>query len=112
MQIRKKGLNQLENFFFTNIFKNIIWHLFVGASHQVVKIKVDSPFNQLFLYLQSGEEENYPEESIRLPDGNMIVMGREKFLAPEILFQVLAAGQSKDGNSLPGTGSKANQRRL
>jgi hypothetical protein len=26
----------------------------------------------------------------------MIVMGREKFLAPEILFQVLAAGQSKD----------------
>jgi hypothetical protein len=57
--------------------------------------------------LQSGEEENFPEESIRLPDGNMIVMGREKFLAPEILFQVLAAGQSKDGNSLPGTRSSS-----
>ncbi len=27
---------------------------------------------------------------------NMIVMGREKFLVPEILFQIPAAGQSKD----------------
>jgi len=29
----------------------------------------------------------YPEESIRLPDGNMIVMGKESFTAPEIMFQ-------------------------
>merc|ERR1719341_1350946 len=30
----------------------------------------------------------YHEESVRLPDGNMIVMGKETFLAPEIMFQV------------------------
>ncbi len=40
MQIRKKWRNQLENFFFTNIFEKIIWHLFAGESHQVVKITV------------------------------------------------------------------------
>ena len=28
------------------------------------------------------------QESVRLPDGNMIVMGKETFLAPEIMFQV------------------------
>ncbi len=39
MQIRKKWLSQLKNFL-TNIFKNIIWHLFAGESHQVVKITV------------------------------------------------------------------------
>ena len=27
--------------------------------------------------------------SVRLPDGNMIVMGKETFTAPEILFQVM-----------------------
>jgi hypothetical protein len=39
MQIHKKWLNQLENFL-TNILNNIIWHLFAGESHQVVKITV------------------------------------------------------------------------
>jgi hypothetical protein len=39
MQIRKKWLHQLKTFL-TNILKNIIWHLFVGESHQVVKITV------------------------------------------------------------------------
>jgi hypothetical protein len=39
MQFRKKWLNQLKNFL-TNILKNIIWHLFAGESHQVVKITV------------------------------------------------------------------------
>jgi hypothetical protein len=33
----RKWLNQLKNFL-TNILKNIIWHLFAGESHQVVKI--------------------------------------------------------------------------
>jgi hypothetical protein len=42
MQIRKKWLNQLKNFF-PNILKNIIWHLFAGESHQVVKITVTYP---------------------------------------------------------------------
>jgi hypothetical protein len=32
MQIRKKWLNQLQN-----IIKNIIWHVFAGEFHQVVK---------------------------------------------------------------------------
>lgn len=36
---------------------------------------------------KSMADTNYPEESVRLPDGNMIVMGKEKFTAPEILFQ-------------------------
>ncbi len=35
MQIRKKW-----KAFLTNILKNIIWHLFAGESHQVVKITV------------------------------------------------------------------------
>merc|ERR1719348_2495594 len=35
----------------------------------------------------SLSDTNFPEESVRLPDGNMIVMGKEKFTAPEILFQ-------------------------
>ena len=39
-------------------------------------------------YTQSYEDASYPETSIRLPDGNMIVMGRETFMAPEIMFQV------------------------
>jgi hypothetical protein len=40
MQIRKKLLNQLIELktFFTKILKNIIWHLFAGEYHQVVKI--------------------------------------------------------------------------
>jgi len=29
----------------------------------------------------------FQEESVRLPDGNMIVMGQQKFSAPEIIFQ-------------------------
>jgi hypothetical protein len=37
MKIRKKWLNQLKKSL-TNIFKNIICHLFAGESHQVVKI--------------------------------------------------------------------------
>jgi hypothetical protein len=28
----------IEKIFLTKIFKNIIWHLFAGESHQVVKI--------------------------------------------------------------------------
>jgi hypothetical protein len=39
MQISKKSLNLVENFL-TNIFKNIIWHLFAGESYKVVKITV------------------------------------------------------------------------
>jgi hypothetical protein len=38
MQIRKKRLDQFENFF--NILKNIIWHLYAGESQQVMKITV------------------------------------------------------------------------
>jgi hypothetical protein len=42
MQIRKKWPNQLKKkkTFLANILKNIIWHLFAGESHQVVKIAV------------------------------------------------------------------------
>jgi hypothetical protein len=39
MQIRKKWLHQLKNFFNKHL-KNIIWHPFAGESHQVVKITV------------------------------------------------------------------------
>jgi hypothetical protein len=38
MQIRNKYLNQLKNL--TNIFKKIIWNLFAGESHEIVKISV------------------------------------------------------------------------
>ena len=39
-------------------------------------------------YSLNSEDSAYPETSIRLPDGNMIVMGKETFMAPEIMFQV------------------------
>jgi len=43
------------------------------------------------------EDTMYPEESVRLPDGNMIVMGKEKFLGPEILFQPSLASKKTCG---------------
>merc|ERR1719462_1022525 len=41
----------------------------------------------------------YHEESVRLPDGNMIVMGRETFMAPEIMFQPSLANKKSCGLS-------------
>ena len=40
------------------------------------------------IIVKSMGEANYPEESVRLPDGNMIVMGKESISAPEIMFKV------------------------
>merc|ERR1712107_251934 len=42
-------------------------------------------------------DDNYPEESIRLPDGNMIVMGKECVSAPEIMFQPSLASKKSCG---------------
>jgi len=39
----------------------------------------------------------FQEESVRLPDGNMIVMGRQKFTAPEIIFQPSLASKKTCG---------------
>ncbi len=52
MQIRKKWLNQLKAFLTKN-FKNIIWHLFAGESHQVVKITVTQCSLSVHLSLSS-----------------------------------------------------------
>jgi len=38
-------------------------------------------------YQKEIVEDTFPEKSIRLPDGNMIVMGKESIQAPEIMFQ-------------------------
>ena len=50
----RNGLNNWKTFL-TNILKNIIWHLFAGESHQVVKITVTYPayFIQFMLYIIS-----------------------------------------------------------
>ncbi|XP_023335067.1 actin, alpha skeletal muscle [Eurytemora carolleeae] len=48
-------------------------------------------------YDQSMSEEGYTEESIRLPDGNMIVIGKEAISAPEIMFQPELAGKKSCG---------------
>lgn len=50
-------------------------------------------------YTLSYEDASYPETSIRLPDGNMIVMGRETFMAPEIMFQPSLASKKSCGLS-------------
>merc|ERR1711892_1337848 len=50
-------------------------------------------------YAKSFADPAYPEESIRLPDGNMIVMGKETFLAPEIMFQPSLANKKSCGLS-------------
>jgi hypothetical protein len=39
MQIPQEWLNPLKNFL-NKHFKNMIWHLFAGESHEVVKITV------------------------------------------------------------------------
>lgn len=39
----------------------------------------------------------FEEESVRLPDGNMIVMGKQKFTAPEIIFQPELASKKTCG---------------
>merc|ERR550519_2559375 len=43
------------------------------------------------------QREKLSEKSIRLPDGNMIVMGREQFSAPEILFKPSLANKKSCG---------------
>jgi len=48
-------------------------------------------------YEKSIADESFPEKSIRLPDGNMIVMGREQFSAPEILFKPSLANKKSCG---------------
>merc|ERR1739838_118323 len=50
-------------------------------------------------YAKSFEDPAYPETSVRLPDGNMIVMGKETFLAPEIMFQPSLANKKSCGLS-------------
>merc|ERR1712241_454599 len=47
----------------------------------------------------SYEDSAFPETSVRLPDGNMIVMGRETFMAPEIMFQPSLASKKSCGLS-------------
>jgi len=46
---------------------------------------------------KSMGEANYPEESVRLPDGNMIVMGKESISAPEIMFKPSLACKKTSG---------------
>ena len=50
-------------------------------------------------YTKAWEDPAFPENSIRLPDGNMIVMGKESFVAPEIMFQVILELNSSDQKS-------------
>jgi len=50
-------------------------------------------------YTKSWEDPAFPENSIRLPDGNMIVMGKESFVAPEIMFQPSLASKKSCGLS-------------
>merc|ERR1719229_2138933 len=50
-------------------------------------------------YAKSFEDSAFPETSVRLPDGNMIVMGRETFMAPEIMFQPSLASKKSCGLS-------------
>merc|ERR1719192_229848 len=50
-------------------------------------------------YTLSYEDPSFPENSIRLPDGNMIVMGKETFVAPEIMFQPGLANKKSCGLS-------------
>jgi len=50
-------------------------------------------------YTKSWEDPSFPENSIRLPDGNMIVMGKETFVAPEIMFQPGLANKKSCGLS-------------
>jgi hypothetical protein len=46
----KVARNGLTNkILITNIFKNIIWHLFAGESHQVVKITETYPSHPIYL---------------------------------------------------------------
>merc|ERR1719402_573224 len=48
-------------------------------------------------YEKSIADENFEEKSIRLPDGNMIVMGKQQFSAAEIMFQPSLASKKSCG---------------
>jgi len=48
-------------------------------------------------YSTGLSESSFPEESVRLPDGNMIVMAKQKFTAPEIMFQPQLANKKTCG---------------
>lgn len=50
-------------------------------------------------YTADWGDSGYHEETVRLPDGNMIVMGKETFLAPEIMFQPNLANKKSMGIS-------------
>merc|ERR1719410_3291782 len=50
-------------------------------------------------YTSSYEDSAFPETSVRLPDGNMIVMGKESFVGPEIMFQPSLASKKSCGLS-------------
>ena len=44
----RNGLTNRKTFL-TNVFENIIWHLFTGQSQQVVKITVTYPVQRFFV---------------------------------------------------------------
>lgn len=48
-------------------------------------------------YATSLADPEFKEEEVRLPDGNMIIMGHQKFTAPEIIFQPSLASKKTCG---------------
>lgn len=56
------------------------------------KVEIIREMKEQYCYISHNYEASladpaFEEESVRLPDGNMIVMGHQKFTAPEIIFQ-------------------------
>lgn len=56
------------------------------------KVEIIREMKEQYCYISHNYETSlvdpaFEEESVRLPDGNMIVMGLQKFSAPEIIFQ-------------------------
>jgi len=56
------------------------------------KLEIIREMKEQYCYIAHNYEASiadpaFEEESVRLPDGNMIVMGHQKFTAPEIIFQ-------------------------
>jgi len=93
-QITEHLMNQLINGKYSMPDDNfLLWRKKKKTKFTVSsKIEIIREMKEQYCYVSPNYEASladpaFEEESVRLPDGNMIVMGHQKFSAPEIVFQ-------------------------
>jgi hypothetical protein len=69
------------------IFKNIIWHLFAGESHQVVKITVTSCGYELFCIRIQAFSQLMPGPDLSINEKKIITVDKKVRQADKIPWQ-------------------------